>query len=245
MRGVPKIISFTLIGCLLVGGLILLLNSSTTGDYVLDKNANGEPQLKNVQFKTADPNGETVGAVDFLQMLRPQGPSLDAQLAKIERNWDISYVPMMLEVGNFLSRPARAKVIGLLEFKTGNKFGTDFDKWYQWIWKQDFPNHPEYADFKLNLYRRIDPRFAEYFTDADDAKIRLDEIRWGGVLRDGIPPLKDPKMLAADDATYLADSDVVFGIELNGDARAYPKRILAWHEMFKDTIGGESVCGVY
>ena len=52
-------------------------------------------------------------------------------------------------------------------------------------------------------------------------------------------------MLPANDAHYLADTDVVFGIELNGDARAYPKRILAWHEMFKDTIGGESVCGVY
>ena len=57
--------------------------------------------------------------------------------------------------------------------------------------------------------------------------------------------MKNPKMLAAGDAKYLGDSDVVFGVELNGDARCYPKRILAWHEMFKDTIGGESVCGVY
>ena len=81
--------------------------------------------------------------------------------------------------------------------------------------------------------------------ETDDAKIQLNEIRWGGVRRDGIPPLNNPKMLTAAEATYLADSDVVFGIELNGDARAYPKRILAWHEMFKDTIGGESVCGVY
>ena len=38
---------------------------------------------------------------------------------------------------------------------------------------------------------------------------------------------------------------VVFGIAINGDERAYPKRILAWHEMFKDTIGGEHFTGVY
>ena len=52
-------------------------------------------------------------------------------------------------------------------------------------------------------------------------------------------------MITANQANYLADTDIVFGIELNGDARCYPKRILAWHEMFKDTIGGQSVAGVY
>ena len=63
--------------------------------------------------------------------------------------------------------------------------------------------------------------------------------------QDGIPPLRSPKMIAANKATYLADSDVVFGIAINGDARAYPNRILAWHEMFTDTIGGIPLCGVY
>ena len=77
----------------------------------------------------------------------------------------------------------------------------------------------------------MDERFPEYFKETGNPKIRMDEIRWGGVRRDGIPPLKDPEMLSAAEADYLSDSDVVFGIELNGDARCYPKRILAWHEM--------------
>ncbi len=34
-------------------------------------------------------------------------------------------------------------------------------------------------------------------------------------------------MIAAADADYLAGTDVIFGIEINGEARAYPKRILA------------------
>jgi hypothetical protein len=75
--------------------------------------------------------------------------------------------------------------------------------------------------------------------------IRLDEIRWGGVRRDGIPPLKNPAMVAADDARWLHDEDIVFGVAINGDVRAYPKRILAWHEMFKDRIGGLELAGVY
>jgi hypothetical protein len=65
------------------------------------------------------------------------------------------------------------------------------------------------------------------------------------VVRDGIPPLDHPAMIAAPQAGYLADTDVVFGIEWNGDARAYPKRILAWHEMVRDRVGGEELVGVY
>ena len=52
-------------------------------------------------------------------------------------------------------------------------------------------------------------------------------------------------MLAAGDAEYLADTDIVFGLEVGEAARAYPKRILAWHEMFVDTIEGVPVVGVY
>ncbi|MEM7296655.1 MAG: DUF3179 domain-containing (seleno)protein [Bacteroidota bacterium] len=43
----------------------------------------------------------------------------------------------------------------------------------------------------------------------------------------------------------MEDDHKVFGIEVNGDFRAYPKRILAWHEMFVDEVGGVPVCGVY
>lgn len=166
-------------------------------------------------------------------------------LAHVSAKWDISYVPMLLEGSRFLPARQRAQVMALLREKTAQNFEGDFDRWMQWNWSQEFEAHPGYASFKSGLYQSIDSRFPEYFQQTENATIRLDEIRWGGVKRDGIPPLKNPIMLAAQNANYLADTDVVFGIELNGDARAYPKRILAWHEMFKDTIGGESVCGVY
>ncbi len=181
----------------------------------------------------------------FLELLSRDSERIANTVVLAKSKWDMSYVPMLLEAGRFMPMAQRAYVMALVELKTGQNFGRDFDKWLQWSWKQDFEPHPGYGNFKATLYRSIDPRFAEYFVDTKNATVRLDEVRWGGVKRDGIPPLKDPKMVAADDAVYLGDSDVVFGIELNGDARAYPKRILAWHEMFKDTIGGESVCGVY
>ena len=181
----------------------------------------------------------------FLRLLSRDGTEFQEALAEIDEKWHEGYCYELLEVIQFLDRRQRANVKLLLAKKTGQEADMSLKDWRIWSWNQEYKPDPHYADFKRYLLRRIDSRFESYFTDTKNAKIRLDEIRWGGVKRDGIPPLKNPKMLAAGDAKYLGDSDVVFGVELNGDARCYPKRILAWHEMFKDTIGGESVCGVY
>ena len=68
---------------------------------------------------------------------------------------------------------------------------------------------------------------------------------WGGVAVNGIPPLKNPKHSVAADATYLQDDNVVFGVYSGGVARAYPKRILAWHEMALDRVGDLDLTLVY
>lgn len=169
-----------------------------------------------------------------------------AALTLIEQNWNAGDAAMLIEAARFARQPAtRTAIFQTLATASGQNIGRDLDAWYRWLWNQDVDPHPSYALFKETLYKRIDPRFAEYFADDPQSTIRLDEIRWGGVLRDGIPPLKNPKTISADDATYLADSDIVFGVEFGGQARAYPKRILAWHEMVKDVVGGRPINGVY
>jgi hypothetical protein len=65
------------------------------------------------------------------------------------------------------------------------------------------------------------------------------------VRKDGIPALVDPKLVAAGEAGYLTDDELVFGVEIGGDARAYPLRILDWHEMLNDTVGGVPVALAY
>ncbi|GAB5405826.1 MAG: hypothetical protein Aurels2KO_40570 [Aureliella sp.] len=153
---------------------------------------------------------------------------------------------MLLEAARFTRNPrSRIAYFDFLREHTGQRIGNDLSAWYEWLWSQETDAHPHYAQYKQKLYTRVDPRFAEYFSDDRASTIRLDEIRWGGVRRDGIPPLKNPEVTSAAEALYLADSDIVFGVEFNGHARAYPKRILAWHEMVKDTVGGQSINGVY
>ena len=139
--------------------------------------------------------------------------------------------------------PARARLIRFLEEHTGQRFGNDLGKWRDWIWRLPYDPHPDAMRFKAALYARVDPQMARFFTAR--ALIRLDEIDWGGVKVNGIPPLVAPVSVPAERATYLKDQHVVFGIVAGGQARAYPKRILAWHEMALDTLGGVPLTIVY
>ena len=68
--------------------------------------------------------------------------------------------------------------------------------------------------------------------------IPLDEIESGGPPKDGIPSLTSPKYLAAEQAEFMRDNEQVIGVVLNGVARAYPTRILSWHELVNDRFGG-------
>jgi hypothetical protein len=63
----------------------------------------------------------------------------------------------------------------------------------------------------------------------------------GGVRFDGIPSLDGPPHVSAGEASWLADDEAVFAALLGGEARAWPVRFLAWHEMLNDRLGGEPV----
>lgn len=166
---------------------------------------------------------------------------------EIESNWSDDYLPQAVEAAFYVpDRIAAERLFTLLSNKVGQRQHKNTNEWYSWLWNQPERVTEDYGNFKANLYENISPVFKGYFHDRQSlARIRLDEIRWGGVLQDGIPPLRNPKMMAAGQAEYLEDDNIIFGIKINGDARAYPKRILAWHEMFVDTVGGVDIAGVY
>ena len=139
----------------------------------------------------------------------------------------------------------RQRLVRFLEKQTGQRFGHDLPRWRQWMWNRPYAPHPDYLAFKGALYARIDPRMGSFFAPGARALIRLDEVEWGGVTVNGIPPLAYPRDLPPTEARYLGQKDVVFGIALGSEARAYPKRILAWHELARDRVGGVELTIVY
>ena len=118
-------------------------------------------------------------------------------------------------------------------------------EWAEWYARSDLTTVPGFAAWKGRIYSRIDPDFARFFDEDAPRSIRFEEIVWGGVHLDGIPPLESAPMVAAHNAAYLEPQDVVFGVAINGDYRAYPLRIMDWHEMANDEVGGEPVALAY
>jgi Protein of unknown function (DUF3179) len=76
--------------------------------------------------------------------------------------------------------------------------------------------------------------------------VPLDQIVSGGPPPDGIPSIDDPKFISIQEADkYLKDSDLVLGLNINGDVRAYPLQILVWHEIVNDKLGGVPITVTY
>ncbi|WP_337862674.1 DUF3179 domain-containing protein [Nitrososphaera sp.] len=71
-----------------------------------------------------------------------------------------------------------------------------------------------------------------------------EKIVSGGPPRDGIPSIDSPKFTSASGAG-LEDGDLVIGLAIEGDAKAYPLKILVWHEIVNDVVGGEPVAVTY
>jgi hypothetical protein len=77
-------------------------------------------------------------------------------------------------------------------------------------------------------------------TDFTRHSVAFDEIFSGGPPKDGIPSIDDPQFVPVADADLPADEPVI-GLAIEGDARAYPLRILIWHEIVNDVVGGVPV----
>ena len=197
---------------------------------------------------------------DFFQALAPDDDLATEALDRISTRWRDGYSGIIWDIVTLIARPSRLdaprageplsarvwrRLVGFLEAQTGQRFDGDLRRAQRWIWEQPYDPHPRYALLKGEWYSEIDPDFRRFFPDGVASTIRLDEIVWGGVRINGIPPLEHPAHLPATEAAYLDDDHVVFGIVAGGEARAYPKRILAWHEMALDRLGGAELTIVY
>lgn len=82
-------------------------------------------------------------------------------------------------------------------------------------------------------------------TDFGKSGISFDEILSGGPPKDGIPSIDRPKFKSASSITTLSNRDPVIRLDIGGDIRAYPLRVLTWHEIVNDVVGGIPVAVTY
>ena len=122
----------------------------------------------------------------------------------------------------------------------GEPFTTMGDRVLAW----DLPAPPDYRLLKRDLFLLIEPRWAPFFND-EDSLIDWRRVGWGGVFIDDradatagqicprgcIPALDQPALTDAEGGSWYPDDDLVFGIVIGREARAYPKNIMEVHEM--------------
>ncbi|MDX1736957.1 MAG: DUF3179 domain-containing protein [Alphaproteobacteria bacterium] len=82
-------------------------------------------------------------------------------------------------------------------------------------------------------------------TDFSKRNVEMSEIISGGPGRDGIPPIDNPKFIPISQNTEVLLSEPVISVIINGEEKAYPLRILMWHEIVNDTVGNIPVAVTY
>jgi len=76
--------------------------------------------------------------------------------------------------------------------------------------------------------------------DLTNSQVDVNDFMSGGPKKDGIPALTDPSFVSAEKANFLKSTDMIVGISIDGQAKAYPIKILNWHEVVNDKLSDVS-----
>ena len=180
--------------------------------------------------------------------------SLESSLANVGRKMayshDDAFIPVLMEFMRFQRDRENVLLIASYLVRIRDDIPRDnvaivprgqerWDYWQEWLAQNPEVRAPEgYDRWKGSVFSIIDPPMGAFIYAGVPTTIRLEEIVWGGVRRDGIPDLRFPEATAPQQATYLEPDDRVFGVSINGEHRAYPLRVLNAHEMANDILGG-------
>ena len=133
-----------------------------------------------------------------------------------------------------------------VEIDVSNALNSITDHLIAW----DMAAPPGYLDLKRGIFTLVVPEWERIFqTGAIDWR----HVTWGGVRIDDrefgttdepcncIPAADNPEVTNVAGAGWLDDDDVVLGIAVGGEFRAYPRQIMEVREMVNDTLGGRDL----
>ncbi len=203
------------------------------------------PQAEQFDLSTFDPN-TLIFWEGFTFLGSEIPPRLESAFRAMEASGDPRWEPYFFDLMT-LPTPYQELAFEALRKRYGD-FG-DFGP-FEWIEERGFrepeQDTPDYLAFKQRLFSSIQQAIGDFLDPRAQRLISAQEVLWGGVCVDCIPPLETPEFVTpAQASSWIHPSDQVIGIEINGDVRAYPRRIIDWHEMVNDIIGGTPVSLAY
>lgn len=180
-------------------------------------------------------------------------PANTIALDTITQARDPRLVWVLTDILRFTWRPEfRVALADVAEDVLGTSFnsGRQREEIIDTLSAWDMPDYPGYLAHKRRIFTNYVPGWDNIFVKGDIAWQLVD---WGGVNIDArpydttdvlctcIPAADNPEVSTAAEATWLQDDDIIFGIVVNGEARAYPRRIMEVREMVNDTLGGRDL----
>ncbi|MGE3960770.1 MAG: DUF3179 domain-containing protein [Dehalococcoidia bacterium] len=175
---------------------------------------------------------------------------IDAALAEIVSNRDVRFIAVLIELmraGPMQLTELTATHVDALQQLSGWGHSLSWDRWMEWYGETTLTPPPGFATWKGKLLAKLDARYGSILKDGRPAAIPVEQLVWSGANPDAVTPLDEPPFVAgsSDAARYLAPDEPVFGVYVNGEARAYPLRIMDVHEIANDVIGGMPVTLAY
>ena len=82
-------------------------------------------------------------------------------------------------------------------------------------------------------------------TDFSKTSIDFKDVLSGGPPKDGIPAIDKPFFITADLVKGLDEKEAVITVHINSESKAYPLRILMWHEIVNDIVGDVPIAVTY
>ena len=223
----------------------------------LDKNRETFPPTPPARVGALEPSVREA-LTSIVPSLRQRRFPTDAVRA-IGRSGDGRLLWYLYDLHWFVTRTSQAILVEAFENLSGallpeNALTVMGDRVLAWA----LPEPPDYRLLKRDLFLLIEPRWEAFFDDANSA-IDWRLVGWGGVFIDDrpdatsgqicprgcIPALDEPAVTNAAAGAWYPDEALVFGVVIDGEARAYPKNIMEVHEMVNDTLGGRRIAMPY
>ena len=240
----PRVIRFpSLIAVLLLSGSVSDLGAQypAQGPRLPGDTAGNSP------LRTGLPQpGANIAATVKTALFSRSRPDRERALRFLAERGKKDVIPAFIAALRLLPPEGAGPLFNVLERLAGAEVQRNWEAWIEW--QEEHAEIRPYQGFtalKADVLAQIDRNFRSFLYQGVRHSIRVEEIVWGGVKKDGIPALVNAKQIPAAEATYLTDQELVFGVSINGDSRAYPFRILDWHEMFNDVVGGVPVSLAY
>ncbi len=246
-----RLAAFLLTAALTAASPLLAQDASNLPDYVIAEF--GTPP--SIPSGALSDSVQAAADIAFIESMTQGtwGPDQSLALEEIAASEDPRLAWIISDLLRFVSSPQLNFILSntaaqLLDIETPqvNQWGEITDQLIAW----DIPEPPDYLRYKRAIFTAIVPEWDPLFVSGN---IDWRLVSWGGVLIDDrafgttdepcncIPAADNPDVTDAAGATWLKDDDIVFGVEVNGAYRAYPRQIMEVREMVNDTLGGRDL----